>query len=138
MPWAFSAAFTRFARSRSKGLRRSRVLATGSSMASAGTSDLLGCRAAESWMWSAPTSRANATHSSIARSGSASRLSRGVSSCRAAVSTPIFMNFGSKGATGMGSSIRLSGGRYVVRWREVKRPLRPAPPINERRRSGCR
>ena len=37
-----SAAFTRFARSLSKGLRRSRVLATGSSMASAGMSDFDG------------------------------------------------------------------------------------------------
>ena len=37
-------------RSLSKGLRRSSVLATGSSIASAGTSAFVGCSAAESWM----------------------------------------------------------------------------------------
>jgi hypothetical protein len=99
---ASSAAFARFARPWSNGFRRSRVFATGSSIASGGTSVSVGCSAAESWMWSAPTSRAKAAHSSIARSGSGSRFSRGVSSCRAAVSTPIFMNCGRKGCTGIG------------------------------------
>ena len=53
-------------------------------------------------MVSAPTSRANAAQSSIARSGSASRTARGVSSCRAAVSTPTFMKRGRKGFGGHG------------------------------------
>ena len=44
-----------------------------------------------------PARRANASQSSIARSGSGSRTARGVSSCSAAVSTPTFMNFGSNG-----------------------------------------
>ena len=42
MECAFRAALTRFARSRSKGLRRSSVFATGSSIASAGTSAFVG------------------------------------------------------------------------------------------------
>src|SRR5262245_45818659 len=65
-------------------------------MASGGTSASEGWSAADSWMQSTPSSRAKPSHSSIARSGSLSRISRGVSSCSAAVSTPIFMNFGSK------------------------------------------
>src|SRR5688572_29927624 len=48
-------------------------------------------------MSSTPSSRPNASQSSIARSGSASRTSRGVSSWRAAVSTPTFMNCGTNG-----------------------------------------
>ena len=40
------------------------------------------------------------TQSSIARSGSGSRTARGVSSCRAAVSTPIFMNLRLEGLHG--------------------------------------
>ena len=50
MPFAFSEALTRLARSLSKGLRRSSVFATGSSIASAGMSDFVGWSAAESWM----------------------------------------------------------------------------------------
>ena len=50
---------------------------------------------------SAFSSLANATHSSIARSGSGSRTARGVNSCSAAVSTPTFMNFGSNDVVGM-------------------------------------
>src|SRR6516165_3144780 len=46
-------------------------------------------------MQSTPRSRAKSSQSSIERSGSRSRTSRGVSSWSAAVSTPIFMNFGS-------------------------------------------
>ena len=90
-PVSFIAVNTRCARFLSNGWRRSSVLATGSSIASAGMSLSVGCRAAESSMLSAPTSRANCSHSSIARSGSLSRISRGVSSCRAAVRTLIFM-----------------------------------------------
>jgi hypothetical protein len=47
-------------------------------------------------MWSAP-SRGRRAQSSMARSGSGSRTSRGVSSCSAAVRTPTFMNLGSNG-----------------------------------------
>src|SRR5260370_41609307 len=50
-------------------------------------------------MLSAPSSRANATQSSIARSGSASRICRGVNSCSAAVRTQIFMYCGANGLT---------------------------------------
>ena len=60
-----------------------------------GTSASDGCNAAESSMQSASSATANSSHSSMARSGSGSRRSRGVSSCSAAVSTPIGMNFGS-------------------------------------------
>ena len=88
------AALTRVARAASNGRRRSSVLATGSSIASGGTSASEGCSAADSWMWLAPSSRPKISQSSMARSGSASRTSRGVSSCSAAVSTPTFMNFG--------------------------------------------
>ena len=45
-----AAVHTRGARALSKGLRRSSVLATGSSIASAGTSLTLGCSAADNWM----------------------------------------------------------------------------------------
>ena len=102
-PVACMAARTRRARVPSNGLRRSRVFATGSSIASGGTSASVGCRAADICMLGQSISRANANQSSIARSGSASRIWRGVSSCSAAVSTLIFMNFGSK-ALGMAFS----------------------------------
>ena len=49
------------------------------------------------------SSRENSSQSSIARSGSSSRIRRGVSSCRAAVRTLIFMNFGSKERGAMAS-----------------------------------
>src|SRR5215470_2871162 len=53
-------------------------------------------------MQSTSSSRAKSSHSSIARSGSLSRTSRGVSSCSAAVRTLIFMNLGSNCFTAMG------------------------------------
>src|SRR6266496_1769521 len=81
-------------------------------MASAGTSLSEGWRAAESCMWSAPTSRAKAAQSSMARSGSGSRTDRGVSSWSAAVRTPIFMYLGAKGATGIRTSVVVRG-RYA-------------------------
>src|SRR5688500_3684960 len=93
-PVAAMAASTRLARAASNGCRRSSVLATGSSIASGGTSLSDGCSAAESWISSAPSSRPKASQSSMARSGSASRTSRGVSSWSAAVRTPSFMNCG--------------------------------------------
>src|SRR5688572_1438605 len=93
-PVAAMAAATRLARAASNGCRRSSVLATGSSIASGGTSLSDGCSAAESWISSAPSSRPKASQSSMARSGSASRTSRGVSSWSAAVRTPSFMNCG--------------------------------------------
>ena len=114
-PVASTARWTRRVRSASNGSRRSSVLATGSSMASAGTSASLGCRAAESWMQSASRSRAKASQSSIARSGSASRCARGVSSCRAAVSTPSGMNCGSKARV------------VIVRLRVREAAQRPVP-----------
>src|SRR5688572_21983546 len=46
-------------------------------------------------MFGQSSSRENSSQSSIARSGSSSRIWRGVSSCSAAVSTLIFMNLGS-------------------------------------------
>src|SRR3981189_1418428 len=46
--------------------------------------------------------RANSSHSSMARSGSASRWSRGVSSCRAAVSMLNCIVLGWKLSAGMG------------------------------------
>src|SRR5687768_6650626 len=67
-------------------------------------------------MVSAPTSRAKAAQSSMARSGSASRTSRGVSSCRAAVSTPTFMNRGRKGVTG--TAYHNGGGTVMATRRE--------------------
>src|SRR6185503_607126 len=96
---SLTAAATRLARALSNGWRRSSVLATGSSIASAGTSDSDGCSAAESWMLSVPISRANASHSSMALSGSLSLTSRGVSSWSAAVRMPILMNLGWNGLT---------------------------------------
>jgi hypothetical protein len=48
-------------------------------------------------MYGLPMSRAKASQSSTARSGSGSRRSRGVNSCSAAVSTESFIGFGSKG-----------------------------------------
>ena len=48
-PVARTAASTLFARAWSNGWRRSSVLATGSSIASAGTSDSLGWSAADNW-----------------------------------------------------------------------------------------
>src|SRR6266496_2599853 len=89
-------------------------------MASAGTSLSEGWRAAESCMWSAPTSRAKAAQSSMARSGSGSRTDRGVSSWSAAVSTPIFMYLGAKGATGIRTSVVVRG-RYAGLPRRVNR-----------------
>src|ERR1700738_3816595 len=77
---------TRVARCALKGWRKSRVLATGSRSAAAGTSLSVGCRAAESSMFGQPICLANSNHSSMARSGSTSRRSRGVNSCNAAVS----------------------------------------------------
>src|SRR5688572_8251015 len=53
-------------------------------------------------MWLAPSSRPKTSQSSIARSGSASRASRGVSSWSAAVSTPTCMNFGANGVMAIG------------------------------------
>src|SRR3982074_2465749 len=76
---------TRVARCILKGWRKSRVLATGSRSAAAGTSLSVGCRAAESSIFGPPICLANSRHSSMARSGSASRRSRGVNSCNAAV-----------------------------------------------------
>src|ERR1043165_7411626 len=52
-------------------------------------------------MYGAPMSRAKASHSSIARSGSGSRLARGVSSWRAAVRMDNFMGLGTKAVTVM-------------------------------------
>src|SRR5882672_6224305 len=46
----------------------------------------------------------------MARSGSGSRTSRGVSSCSAAVSTPTFMNFGSNGLVDISASLLRAGG----------------------------
>ena len=99
----------------------------------------VGCRAAESWMLSAPISRAKASQSSIARSGSGSRTSRGVSSCRAAVSTPTFMNFGRKGSRAVNSisTVGTRGQRprscrngIGARWRRTSRRARGG-------RTGC-
>src|SRR6185437_6759418 len=87
---------TRVARAAVKGFLRSRVLATGSSSAAAGTSLCVGCSSHESSMLGAPISAANASHSSMARSGSASRRSLGVSSCSAAVRILSFIGFGRK------------------------------------------
>ena len=102
-PVACIAASTRLALALSNGLRRSSVFATGSSIASGGTSVSVGWRAAEIWMFGQSSSRANSSQSSMARSGSSSRIRRGVSSCNAAVRTLIFMNFGSKARAVMGS-----------------------------------
>src|SRR3981081_332567 len=77
---------TRAARSALKGWRKSKVLATESRGAAAGTSLSVGCKAAESSIFGQPICLANSSHSSMARSGSASRRSRGVNSCNAAVS----------------------------------------------------
>src|SRR6186713_1013778 len=65
-------------------------------------------------MFGHSSSRANSSQSSIARSGSASRTERGVSSCSAAVSTLIFMNFGSKAAV---------IGTLLVVWRPRRPPV---------------
>jgi hypothetical protein len=112
---------TRDARRASKGLRRSSVFATGSSMAAAGTSLRVGCRAAESWMFGAPTSRANCNHSSIARSGSASRRSRGVSSCSAAVSTLSFIGRGEKARTVMAGAHSINEDARIIPFDAVGR-----------------
>src|ERR1700724_2519666 len=91
---------TRVARCALKGWRRSRVLATGSRSAAAGTSLSVGCRAAESSIFGQPICLANSNHSSMATSGSASRRSRGVNSCSAAVNTLSFIGFGLKSRPG--------------------------------------
>ena len=54
-----SACSTRRARATSNGLRRSSVFATGSSIASGATSVSVGWSAADNWMVSTPSSRAN-------------------------------------------------------------------------------
>src|SRR5688500_16429441 len=56
-------------------------------------------------MFGEPMSRANCSHSSMARSGSASRLSRGVSSCSAAVRMLSFMGWGAKAVVLMPPSL---------------------------------
>ena len=63
-----------------------------------------------------PSSLANRIQSSMARSGSASRTSRGVSSCSAAVRMPIFMNVGSNARVGT-APIVLGG----IPWRDADR-----------------
>src|SRR5580704_16898667 len=99
---------TRAAREASNGARRSRVLATGSSIAAAATSLSLGCSAVDSSILGLPICRAKSSHSSMARSGSASRRSRGVSSCSAAVTMLRRIGFGRNvpsGAGGIGQSL---------------------------------
>src|SRR6187455_822458 len=124
MPVDFIAASTRRARVLSNGCRRSSVLATGSSIASGGTSDSDGCSAAESWMQSTSSSRAKSSHSSMARSGSLSRTSRGVNSWSAAVSTPIFMYLGSNARTAMSPPAFAKFTRWEERrWRLFRRSL---------------
>src|SRR5215469_6557060 len=134
---------TRAARSPLKGCRRSRVLATGSSSAAAGTSLCVGCRAAESSIFGLPICLANSSHSSMARSGSGSRRSRGVSSCSAAVRMLSFIGRGLNpppvgGAFGaVACSIKLAFSQVALRSRPPPGGHRGAiggPLIAERRR----
>src|SRR5579862_580208 len=98
-PLARIARATRAARSCVNGCRRSSVLATGSSIAAAGISVSVGWSAADSSMLGQPSVRANSSHSSMARSASASRCLRGVSSCSAAVRMLSRMGRGRKART---------------------------------------
>src|SRR6185295_19868730 len=95
-PAALSALSMRFTRLLSKGLSTFRWSATGSSIASGGMSASSSGRAEEIWSRFTPAWPANSIHSSMARSGSFLRLSRGVSSCSAAVRTLICMYSGLK------------------------------------------
>ena len=85
------------ARSLSNGLRRSSVLATGSSIASGGTSDFarMERRRQLDVVGAEVLRELQPVLDRLVRIGS--RTSRGVSSCSAAVRTPTFMNFGSNG-----------------------------------------
>src|SRR6185503_505638 len=95
-PAAFRADSIRFWRLLSNGLSTLRWSATGSSIASGGTSAISAGSADDIWSRLTPIWPANSIHSSTARSGSFLRLSRGVSSCSAAVRTLICMYSGLK------------------------------------------
>src|SRR5262245_48976587 len=95
-PAALRADSMRFCRLLSKGLSTLRWSATGSSIASGGTSAISAGSAEDIWSRFTPMVEANSIHSSTARSGSFLRLSRGVSSCSAAVRTLSCMYSGLK------------------------------------------
>jgi hypothetical protein len=88
------------------------VLATGSSIASAGTSAFDGVQGGGQLDAVRPELGGELEPLLDARSGSGSRFSRGVSSCSAAVSTPTFMNFGSNAAT-VGADYRHQNDGYL-------------------------
>src|SRR5437762_3926090 len=93
---ALSAASILLARALSNGFSTFRWSATGSSIASGGTSAISAGSAEDIWRRLTPIWGAKAIHSSTARSGSFFRLSRGVSSWRAAVRTLSCMYSGLK------------------------------------------
>src|SRR6185436_8568955 len=105
-PAALRADSIRFWRLLSNGLSTFRWSATGSSIASGGTSAISAGRADDIWSRLTPIWPANSIHSSTARSGSFLRLSRGVSSWSAAVRTLSCMYSGLK-SVGISSSLIL-------------------------------